>query len=196
MHAIAIADDSIVNKPEDDDEDANEDLLMFRRLLADSRPLAAELRVPLHKPRPVPRARFQRDDDALALQETLSADIDELEVSSGELLRFSRPAVGRRTMRKLARGNFSVQDEIDLHGMTVAEAKSRLREFIVDAAGRGYTCVRVIHGKGLGSGERGPVLKPSVSSWMRRWDEVLAFVSTKQVHGGTGAVYVLLRKDC
>ncbi len=168
---------------------------MFRRLLADSRPLAAERRVPPHKPAPAARARFRRGDDAMVLQETLAADIDELEASAGESLRFRRPSVGLRTMRKLARGNYSVQSEIDLHGMTVSEAKLALRDFIADALLRGHTCVRVIHGKGLGSGDSGPVLKPSVSSWLRRWAEVLAYVSTKQVHGGTGALYVLLKKD-
>ena len=97
-------------------------------------------------------------------------------------------------MRKLARGNFAVQGELDLHGMTVAEAKPALREFISESVYRGHSCVRVVHGKGLGSGERGPILKTKVNNWLRRWDEVLAFVSTRQVHGGTGAVYVLLEK--
>ena len=98
-------------------------------------------------------------------------------------------------MRKLARGAFSVQDEIDLHGMTVAEAKPRLSEFIERCARDGKLCVRIVHGKGLGSGARGPVLKQKVNRWLRRWDTVLAFVSTRQVHGGTGAVYVLLRQS-
>lgn len=184
-----------MSKADDDKDDIDEEILLFRQMLAGSRPLAADLRVPAHKKRPLAKARFRRDDEALVLAETLSADIDELEAASGERLRFHRPVVGRRTMRKLARGNFAVQDEIDLHGMTVTEAKSALRDFIDDAVLRGYTCVRVIHGKGIGSGDRGPVLKPGVSSWLRRWSEVLAFVSTKQVHGGTGAVYVLLRKE-
>ena len=70
-----------------------------------------------------------------------------------------------------------------------------MRQFIDESVGRGHTCVRVVHGKGLGSGERGPVLKSKVNGWLRRWHEVLAFVSTRQGHGGTGAVYVLLRKD-
>jgi len=96
-------------------------------------------------------------------------------------------------MRKLARGNYAVQAEIDLHGMTVLEAKPRLAEFIEECARSGHRCVRVVHGKGLGSGQRGPVLKASVNRWLRRWDHVLAFVSTRQVDGGTGAVYVLLQ---
>jgi DNA-nicking Smr family endonuclease len=77
--------------------------------------------------------------------------------------------------------------------MTVAEAKSYLAEFLTLAVARSWRCVRVVHGKGLGSGPRGAVLKPNVDRWLRHRDSVLAFVSTRQVHGGTGAVYVLLR---
>lgn len=98
-------------------------------------------------------------------------------------------------MRKLARGSYSVQGEIDLHGMTVPAAKAALRVFIDGSVRAGHSCVRVIHGKGLGSGSRGPILKGKVNSWLRRWNEVLAFVSTRQADGGTGAIYVLLRKN-
>jgi len=179
---------------EADDPNQDDDSGLFRRLMGDATPLSKDKRAPEFKPRPKPRARFKREDEVAVLRESLEADIDEIETGAGESLRFQRPVVGRRTMRKLARGSFSVQDEIDLHGMTVNEAKSVLREFVNAACANGLTCVRVIHGKGLGSGHRGPVLKGKVNNWLRRWDEVLAFVSTRQVHGGTGAVYVLLRK--
>jgi DNA-nicking Smr family endonuclease len=172
----------------DDDKD------LFRRVLADAKPLRATRRADEVIRKPPPRARFSRADEAAALRESLEADIDDTESHGGESLRFHRPSVGRRTMRKLARGNFSVQDEIDLHGMTVAEAKPRLAEFIERCARDGRLCVRVVHGKGRGSGERGPVLKQKVNRWLRQWDTVLAFVSTRQVHGGTGALYVLLRQ--
>lgn len=174
-----------------DDDDASE----FRRAMGDARPIDQDIRAPDYKPKPRPRARFRRDDEQAVLKESLEADIDEIETGAGEALRFHRASVGKRTMRKLSRGNFSVQGEIDLHGMTVPEAKAQLREFVNESVYRGYTCIRVVHGKGLGSGERGPVLKAKVNNWLRRWKEVLAFVSTRQVHGGTGAVYVLLRKD-
>jgi DNA-nicking Smr family endonuclease len=97
------------------------------------------------------------------------------------------------TMRMLARGKYSIQAEIDLHGMTVAEAKPRLANFIERCARNGELCIRIVHGKGLGSGRRGPVLKRHVNRWLRQWESVLAFVSARQVDGGTGAVYVLLR---
>ncbi len=97
-------------------------------------------------------------------------------------------------MRKLARGGYSVQTEIDLHGMTLDEARPRLADFIDYNAMQGNLCVRVVHGKGLGSGDRGPVLKNAVNRWLRKWDSVLAFTSTRQVDGGTGAIYVLLQR--
>ena len=85
-----------------------------------------------------------------------------------------------------------MQAEIDLHGLTVAEAKQALREFIAHAQERDIRCLRIIHGKGLRSGHRGPVLKSAVSAVLRRTGAVLAYVSARQVDGGTGAVYVLL----
>ena len=172
------------------DDDAD----LFRRALADAKPLRATKRAEEVIRKPVPKARFARADEIAALRESLEADIDDTETHGGESLRFHRPTVGKRTMRKLARGSFSVQAEIDLHGMTVAEAKPRLSEFIESCAREGKLCVRVVHGKGLGSGERGPVLKQKDNRWLRQWHTVLAFVSTRQVHGGTGAVYVLLRQ--
>ena len=173
----------------DDDREA------FRQALADAKPLRAARRAEEVIRKPAPKARFARADEMAALRESLEADIDDTESHGGESLRFHRPSVGKRTMRKLARGSFSVQAEIDLHGMTVAEAKPRLSEFIESCARDGKLCVRVVHGKGLGSGNRGPVLKQKVNRWLRQWDAVLAFVSTRQVHGGTGAVYVLLRQS-
>ncbi len=162
--------------------------------MSGTKPIKAEHRVPESKPRPKPRASFTKADERAALDESLEDDIDATEHGHGAALRFHRPSVGRRTMRKLARGGYSVQAEIDLHGLTLEEAKPRLADFIDYSATQGKLCVRIVHGKGLGSGDRGPVLKNAVNRWLRRWDSVLAFVSTRQVHGGTGAVYVLLQK--
>ena len=178
-------------RKEDDNEN---DSGLFRRLMGDTRPLEQDKRAPDYKPKPKPKARFRREDERSVLEESLQSDVDEIETGAGESLRFHRASVGKRTMRKLARGNYAVQGEIDLHGLTVPEAKSALREFIKESGYRGHTCVRVVHGKGLGSGQRGPILKTKVNNWLRRWNEVLAFVSTRQVHGGTGAIYVLLNR--
>lgn len=159
-----------------------------------TKPLQAEERVPVAKAKPKPKARFSRDDERQVLAESLEDDIDTIEHGYGAALRFQRQHVGKRTMRKLQRGGYSVQAELDLHGMTTDEARQRLADFIDYSAEQGKYCVRVVHGKGLGSGERGPVLKNAVNRWLRKWDCVLAFVSTRQVDGGTGAVYVLLQQ--
>jgi len=171
----------------DDDPD------LFRRAMSGAKPLRTDERVARPQNKPKPKARFTRADEKEALSQSMQADIDTMERSNAESMRFCRDSVGRRTMRKLARGRFSVQAEIDLHGMTVAEARPRLTDFIDHCARQGLLCVRVVHGKGLGSGHRGPVLKNSVNAWLRKWDTVLAFTSARQVDGGTGAVYVLLQ---
>lgn len=166
----------------------------FRRAMGGTKPLRSEPRVLATKPKPKPKARFTKADEREVLAESLEDDIDTIEHGYGGALRFHRQHVGKRTMRKLQRGGFSVQAELDLHGMTLDEARPRLADFIDYSVSQGKYCVRIVHGKGLGSGDRGPVLKNAVNRWLRKWDSVLAFVSTRQVDGGTGAVYVLLQK--
>ena len=166
----------------------------FRQAMRGIKPLRSEVRAPEARPKPKPKAKFSRADERQVLAESLEDDIDTIEHGYGAALRFHRQHVGKRTMRKLQRGGFSVQAEIDLHGMTLEEAKPRLADFIEYSAVQGKYCVRVVHGKGLGSGDRGPVLKNAVNRWLRKWESVLAFVSTRQVDGGTGAVYVLLQR--
>ena len=174
---------------------SDDDADLFRRAMSGAKPLRADERVAAAQKKPAPKARFARADEERVLREAMQADMDTMESSNAGSMRFHRQSVGRRTMRKLARGRFSVQAEIDLHGMTVAEARPRLSDFIGDCVRRNLLCVRVVHGKGLGSGDRGPVLKNSVNRWLRKWNSVLAFVSTRQVDGGTGAIYVLLQQS-
>lgn len=173
---------------------SDDDDKLFRRAVSGAKPLRTGARVEPKANKPNPKARFSRADEKAVLRESLNADIDTMEGSGAGSVRFHRQSVGRRTMRKLARGRYAIQAEIDLHGMTVAEAKPRLADFVENCASKGHLCIRVVHGKGLGSGHRGPVLKNSVNHWLRKWDSVLAFVSARQVDGGTGAVYVLLRE--
>ncbi|MFQ6003900.1 MAG: Smr/MutS family protein [Woeseia sp.] len=173
--------------------DKDDDASLFRRLMSDARPLNHDA-APPPKNRPRARARFRRSDERQVLRESLESDAESIEFASGQNLSFKRPQVSRRSFRRLARGNFSVQSEIDLHGLTAVEAKTALAGFIEDSIERGHLCVRVVHGKGLGSGGRVPILKRKVDKWLRQWDKVLAFVSARQVDGGTGAAYVLLKR--
>lgn len=79
--------------------------------------------------------------------------------------------------------------------MTKAEAQEQLNDFVLQARARGIHCIRIIHGKGYGSSNKGPVIKPLVNRWLQRRAEVLAFCSARPVDGGTGAVYVLLKSN-
>jgi DNA-nicking Smr family endonuclease len=169
-----------------------DDTHLFREAMRDVKPLAQEAPTPEPPRRPPPRARFTRADRHAVLQESLHTDVVDPEIASGEELVFSREGVQNGVLRKLRRGHYRVQAEIDSHGLTVPEAKEALRSFLANALGRHIRCVRIVHGKGLRSGHRGPVLKGAVSSVLRRVGPVLAYVSARQVDGGTGALYVLL----
>jgi len=173
--------------PEDDADEAR----LFREAVRGVRPLSSHAPPP-RAPRVRPRARFTRADRAAVLRESLAAEGADPELASGEELVFHRPQVQPAVLRRLRRGEYRVQREIDLHGLTVAEAKAALREFLIHALEQQVRCVRIVHGKGLRSGHRGPVLKSAVNSVLRRTGAVLAYVSARPVDGGTGAVYVLL----
>ena len=126
------------------------------------------------------------------LEESLLADAAELGVETGDELTYRRNGVPEATLRRLRRGLYARRDELDLHGMNQAEARLAILGFLADAGQRGLRCVRIVHGKGRGSGNRGPVLKAAVNRWLRRHDAVAAFCSARRPDGGTGALYVLL----
>jgi DNA-nicking Smr family endonuclease len=128
------------------------------------------------------------------LVDMMSDEYDIADVETGEELLFFRPDLPSKTVKKLRRGDFSIQAELDLHGMFREDARKALALFLTSTRQRGLRCVRVIHGKGHGSPDKKPVLKNLVNRWLQQRDEVLAFCSARQVDGGTGAVYVLLRK--
>lgn len=169
---------------------------LFREAVRDVKPLgrAAQAAEPpsSRRRRPRPAAQFSRADRLAVLEESLRDDATDPALASGEELVFHRAGVQASVLRKLRRGDYRVQGEIDLHGLNVSEAKQALREFLAQALMRQWRCVRIIHGKGLRSGHRGPVLKGMVGAVLRKVGPVLAYVSARQVDGGTGAVYVLL----
>jgi DNA-nicking Smr family endonuclease len=108
-------------------------------------------------------------------------------------LSFQRAGVRLLVMRRLRRGLYPIEDELDLHGLTQTAARERLADFLARSRDGGCRCVRIIHGKGYRSGLRGPVLKTAVNLWLRRHADVMAFVSARAIDGGAGAMYVLLR---
>jgi DNA-nicking Smr family endonuclease len=172
---------------------SEDDIRVFRDAVKGTRPLGATPRVRPNRPKPKPRARFRRLGEAEVLEESLQLSPIDLEVEFGEELTYRRSGIQDAVMRRLRRGYYRVESELDLHGLTVPEAKSAMRDFLARAIARQCRCVRVIHGKGLGSGPRGPVIKQAVNVILRRTDPVVAFCSARPVDGGTGAIYVLLQ---
>ena len=165
---------------------------LFREAVSDVEPLAARIRHQGTRPKkPAPRA--PRKTEIAGQPEPLAYDPVDLTTEPGEVLTFRRDSISLAVMRDLKRGGLQRREALDLHGMTSAEAQAVLREFISYARSNGFRCVRVVHGKGLGSGNRGAVLKTKVNHWLRQWPEVLAFCSARPAEGGTGAVYVLLK---
>ena len=164
--------------PEDDD---------FRRAVSDAKPLRHKKRVsPPHGASPVPKQRLA--DERAALAESLGpVSIDDA-IDSGTELSYLKEGYPRDTLRKLRRGHWVVQAELDLHGMNRYEARQAVSEFLHQKR----RCVRIIHGKGLGSRQREPVLKGLLRKWLVRAD-VLAFSQAPANQGGSGAVLVLLK---
>ncbi len=172
-----------------------EELQLFREAVSGATPLQAEppptaLQRP--RPAPLPLQRLRDEHEALELSQLSDLTPDTL-LDTDESLSFARDGIGRDTLRKLRRGHWTVQAELDLHGYRVDEAREAFAEFIRQCERRGQRCVRVIHGKGLGSVGREPVLKLKVQGWLRQKTEVLAYCQSPPQQGGSGAVLVLLR---
>lgn len=178
----------MANADQDDDETK-----LFREAVKDARPLKApRLHHPSPKPLPVPR-QFLRDERQ-ALADSLSDDyIPAHELESGEELLYLRDGHAPDILSKLRRGHWVVQAGIDLHGLVVDEARLYVAEFLADCKKRGIRCVRIIHGKGLGSRNREPVLKHKLRNWLMQKDEVIAYAQARDTDGGSGAVIVLLK---
>ena len=135
-------------------------------------------------------------DELAVMQEALSDEFDvETLLDTDDALSFRRPGIGTDVTRKLRKGGWSIQGQVDLHGLRREEAREALVDFIKDAARMGWRCVRVVHGKGLGSPGKTPVLKGKVQSWLIQKQEVLAFVQARPAHGGAGALVVLLAQN-
>ena len=147
--------------------------------------------VPRQRPEPHPHQR-ERDERA-AMRETLSDEVDvESLLLTDDGLSFRRPGIGADVPVRLRRGQWALQGELDLHGLTREEARERLSAFLREAHRRGQRCVRVVHGKGNGSPGRQPVLKDKVQRWLAQRVEVIAFAQASGAQGGAGALLVLL----
>lgn len=167
---------------------------LFREAVKDVKPLKDE-RVLLRTkpPRPIPMQLIR--DEKQALIDSLSDNyFPAHEMESGEELLYLREGHSPDILRKLRRGNWVIQAHLDLHGMLVDEARLAIAEFLNQSRKNGLRCVRIVHGKGLGSRNREPVLKNKVRHWLIQRDEVIAYAQARQVDGGGGAVLVLLKQ--
>jgi DNA-nicking Smr family endonuclease len=156
-------------------------------------PLPAPRRVARPRPRPAPLPRETWRDERAALAESLGPISPDDALESGAELAFLRPGLAPQLLRRLRRGHWVVEASLDLHGMNRSEAAAAVREFLRACRARRLGCVRIVHGKGLGSRNREPVLKAKVYHWLKLRDEVLAFSQAPAAHGGAGAVLVLLK---
>jgi DNA-nicking Smr family endonuclease len=180
------------------DEQAEAERRLFRDAVRDVR----RLELPAPQPpaptrRPAPRARFAAADRHAVLAESLALPARPWDPvpESGEELQFRRDGLPPTVYRKLRAGQYRVEAELDLHGLTVAAAEPAIAAFLVEARARRWRVVRVVHGKGNRSGHRGPVLKRLVNAYLQRVDAVLAFASAREVDGGSGACLVLLGRS-
>jgi DNA-nicking Smr family endonuclease len=173
---------------------ANAEKNLFIRAIGAVTALDHEPRVSLSPQPALPLAQQQRRDEANVLRESLSDDFDvSTLLDTDDELSYRSQGIGTDVTQKLRKGHWSLQGQIDLHGLRSDEAREALGQFIRDATKRGWRCVRVVHGKGLGSPGKTPVLKSKVQRWLVQKTEVMAFVQAKGSEGGAGALVVLLK---
>ena len=173
---------------------AHAERTLFVRAAGAVQPLRSPVRVDLAPDQPPPLPVQLQLDEQRVLQEAISDEFDAATLLDiDEALSFRRPGVGTDITRKLRKGGWSIQGEIDLHGLRREDAREALASFIRESHRRGWRCVRVVHGKGLGSPGKTPVLKGKVQGWLIQKNEVLAFVQARGDEGGAGALVVLLK---
>lgn len=165
---------------------------LFRDSVGEVRPVTDDRDASRPAP-PPPVPSFSMQDEAVVVSELLLYGPEQLDVECGEELLWSKSGIRPRTLRRLRQGRYSVAAELDLHGMRSEAAQAAIMDFIGLALERQHTCVRIIHGKGLRSRIQ-PKLKILTAKLLRRLPEVLAYSSARPVDGGTGAVYVLLKR--
>jgi DNA-nicking Smr family endonuclease len=175
-------------------ERAQRERNLFAHSVGAVQPLADKGHAALERTRPSPQP-LQRDrDERAALRESISDEIDiETLLDTDEALSWRRPEIGPDVVRKLRRGHWTLQGQLDLHGLRRDAAREQLVAFLRDAERHGLRCVRVVHGMGNGSPGREAVLKDKVRGWLVQRSEVLAFVQARASEGGSGALVVLLR---
>jgi DNA-nicking Smr family endonuclease len=174
--------------------DDDEDLSAFRKAMEGVQRSPETTRIVIEKPLPSAQPRQSRLDELAVLAEMLDGPDPET-FESGDTLSYRSQGIQDSVFRKLRRGSYRLEGEVDLHGLNRDKAKGAVAVFLAHCQDRGWRCVRIIHGKGNGSPNSGPVIKSLLDGWLRKRREVLAFCSARPHDGGTGAIYVLLRAN-
>lgn len=170
------------------------ELELFARAVGPVHPLKDRGLAPIQRPRPLPLPIQRELDEQQVLRESLSDEMDvESLLDTDEALSFRRRGISPEVVRRLRRGDWTIQAEVDLHGLRRDEAREQLGAFLRESVRQGWRCVRVIHGKGNGSPGREPVLKVKVRAWLVQKSEVLAFTRARASDGGNGALVLLLQ---
>lgn len=171
-----------------------DDLDLFQQAVSGVQPIADHGRIaPVAKAvSAIPKNLLRGERSVLvdSLSDYIGCD-DGMEVDTE--LSFIRTGLRRDTLRKLRRGHWVSQGELDLHGLISVEARQAVAGFLAHSQTRGFRCVRIIHGKGLSSKNNEPILRTKVKHWLMQKEEVLAFCQARAVDGGSGAVVVLLK---
>jgi DNA-nicking Smr family endonuclease len=169
---------------------------LFALTVGPVQPLRRGASEPVVRSQAEPLPRQRELDEAAVLREAISDEFDvESLLETDDALSYRRDGVGPEVVRKLRRGVWSIQAQLDLHGSRRDQAREQLGAFLRDSVRQGLRCVRVVHGKGNGSPGREPVLKSKVKTWLVQKDEVMAFAQARAADGGHGAVLVLLRSS-
>ena len=169
------------------------DIALFRKTVGNTVPIEHNSIDP-DTPKPAARPLQTEADHHAVINEMQAGEVDQSLLEMGDELLYCRAGIQKQTLKKLRRGQFNIEAELDLHGMTVVVARNALSDFLKKCSLRSQRCVRIIHGKGLGSKNRQPVIKNKLNHWLRQRDDVLAFCSARQIDGGTGAIYLLLKR--
>lgn len=170
-----------------------EDGDVFRDAVRDVKPIAPPNRVLHDRPKPRPHPAKREEDERAVLAELAHLALDGDDIEMEDDATFLRPGLPRDILRKLRRIHWVIQATLDLHGLTGDEAVAETAVFLAACKREGRRCVRIVHGKGLRSPGKEPVLKRRIRKLLTRRDEVLAFVEPRALHGGGGAVVVLLQ---
>lgn len=185
-----------IKKSKQDGKISDEDQQIFRTEISDVRPLITEKRIETVKKQPSPRplhSKYSEDNQTPSDNGVMSDPVNLHDIKIEDILFFARSGIQQKVQRKLRRGEFPIEAELDLHGYTVVEAKAAIHQFFNECKKQHLRYVRIIHGKGYRSEQNIPILKTYVAYWLPQHHDVLAFSSAQSKDGGSGAVYIILK---